>query len=348
MTTQANPPLPQPPFFSIPNINNLRDATLFPLTTSSGSPLRPGILFRSAEVSKLDTSGWTSLYSLGISHVFDLRSQPEVDKGWEGLVGKKGPDGRDVRPGWMESMEGAGVKRKFVPVFQESDYSPERLAERYVKYMDEDVQGFVAAYQDILRNAGGAFRQIFLYLAGLPPPQTQDEKEKKKKKEPLGALVHCTAGKDRTGIFFGILFDFLSVPREQIAQEYNLTEQGLRHIRDDVVARLMQSPGFKKYTLSQMAGKSLSAEDIARSLRGGQGGEDGRSEQPEVHIPPEILEKGRNAALRMIGARKESMLGALEMVDREFGGAEAYMRTQCGLGDEELEKLRRNLVLTAS
>ncbi|KAH7361122.1 tyrosine phosphatase family-domain-containing protein [Pyrenochaeta sp. MPI-SDFR-AT-0127] len=339
MTTQKNPSLPQPPFYSIANINNLRDAALYPLATSSGARIRPGVLFRSAEVSKLDLSGWQAVHSVGVAHVFDLRSKPEVDKGWAGIVGN-GVNGDDVRPGWIEAMEQAGVQRTWTPVFAEADYSPERLAERYVKYMDEEVKGFVEAYEDILKNGGGAFRTIFLYLANLPAPRSEgggaDEK--------LGALIHCTAGKDRTGIFFGILFDFLQVPRETIAEEYNLTELGLRHIREDVVGRLMQSPGFKKYIASKMAGKPLSADDIASSLRtqDQEAGSEGA-----VEVPPEILEKGRQAALRMIGARKESMLKALEMVDGEFGGAEAYMRKHCGLGDEELEALRRNLVLGA-
>lgn len=56
-------------------------------------------------------------------------------------------------------------------------------------------------------------------------------------------------------------------------------------------------------------------------------------------------EQGRQAALRMLGAKKESMLGALEMLRREWGSPEGYMRKVCGLGDEELEALRRNLVV---
>lgn len=45
-----------------------------------------------------------------------------------------------MRPGWIKGMEEAGVKRDWVPVFEESDYSPERLAERYSKYMEESVE----------------------------------------------------------------------------------------------------------------------------------------------------------------------------------------------------------------
>jgi protein tyrosine/serine phosphatase len=51
------------------------------------------------------------------------------------------------------------------------------------------------------------------------------------------------------------------------------------------------------------------------------------------------------AARRMVGARKESMVGALKMLKEEFGGAKGYFRTQCGLEDEEVEKIKEYLVV---
>ncbi|KAF1945586.1 hypothetical protein EJ02DRAFT_33831 [Clathrospora elynae] len=350
-TQEDNAPLPSPPFFSIPNVSNLRDPALYPpLTTSSGARLRPHVLFRSADVARIDLQGWQSMHALGVAHVFDLRSATEVEKGWAGIVGKEEQVGGEhgvhgenqkeweIRPGWLEAMQQAGVKRTWTPVFADSDYSPDRLAERYGKYMDEDATGFVQAYTDILGNGGAAYREVFLYLAGLTPA-----KEKEEEGEKMGALIHCTAGKDRTGVFFAILFDFLGVPREMIAEEYNLTERGLGHLREEFMARLMQNPAFKKYILAQMTGKRLLVNDIAESMRGGGGG--GQGAEGEVQVPPEIIEKGRQAALRMIGATKESMLKSLEMIDEQFGGAENYMRERCGLGDEELRRLRENLVM---
>ncbi|KAF2656428.1 hypothetical protein K491DRAFT_757532 [Lophiostoma macrostomum CBS 122681] len=349
MTTPATAPnLPQPPFFEIPNLNNLRDAALFPggLTISSHQKVRPGLLFRSAEVSKLDRSGWAQLRKLGVGHVFDLRSTPEVLKGWEGVTGATNPNPTtnsepDVRPGWMQDLEAEGLHRTFTPVFPESDYSPERLAERYMKYMGESTDGFVHAYMDILRHAGEAFGVVLRYLAEL-------EAERKEGGEKArGALIHCTAGKDRTGIFFGVLLSFLGVERERIAEEYQLTELGLAHVREDIVARLSQSPGFKKYTLSQLAGREVSAEEIADGIKEDkEKKKEGQTqEEGEQAVPPDVLEKGRQAALRMLGAKKKSMLGALDMVDREWGSAEGYLRKVCGLGDGVLGRLKRNLVV---
>lgn len=201
--------------------------------------------------------------------------------------------------------------------------------------MGESTDGFVQAYRDILMHAGPAFAAILRYLANLPRPGDEDMRK-------VGALIHCTAGKDRTGIFFAILFSFLGVSNSAIAEEYNLTELGLGHMRDEIAGRVMQSPGFRTYALSQMAGKELNAEHLADALKSNA---DGRTNGAEVVIPEEVLEKGRRAVLRMVGARRESMFGALEMVGKEWGSAEEYMKQVCGMQDGELEALRRNLVV---
>lgn len=41
-----------------------------------------------------------------------------------------------------------------------------------------------------------------------------------------GIVVHCTAGKDRTGIFTMVLLGLCGVDDEIIAQEYELTNLG--------------------------------------------------------------------------------------------------------------------------
>ncbi len=193
--------------------------------------------------------------------------------------------------------------------------------------------------------AGKRNGEILRYLAGISaaPSTTSSlasrEQNREQERPSVGALIHCSAGKDRTGIFFGLLFDFLGVPRDIIAEEYHLTESGLAGIRDKVVPRLMQSVAFKQY-MAGLAGGSQAPLAGSKETAG-----EGEGKTEEASYPPKVLEQGRKAALRMVGARKESMLGSLEMLDRVFGGAEAYIRKECGLGDEELEALRRNLVV---
>lgn len=95
----------------------------------------------------------------------------------------------------------------------------------------------------------------------------------------------------------------LGVSPENIAQEYALSDIGLRATRDAVVTRLMKSPVFA-------------------NAGGG----------------------GRARAERMVGARPESMLAMLEMVDWKWGSAEGYMKQMCGLTEEEIRKLKAVLI----
>jgi len=57
------------------------------------------------------------------------------------------------------------------------------------------------------------------------------------------------------------------------------------------------------------------------------------------------VRKGREAAIRMMGARKANMIAALEMIDREWGGAEGYIKEVCGLEDEDIERLKKVLIV---
>jgi hypothetical protein len=45
----------------------------------------------------------------------------------------------------------------------------------------------------------------------------------------------------------------------------------------------------------------------------------------------------------MVSSKRENMLASLEMIDNEFEGREGYIRKWCGLGDEEIETLKRRL-----
>ncbi|KAL5120820.1 hypothetical protein ACEQ8H_001301 [Pleosporales sp. CAS-2024a] len=351
---EPTPTLPTPPFHVIPSIANLRDAAASLGTPSL--PLRSGLLFRSGDVSKLSASGWSALHALNIRHIFDLRSLPEVGFAPRGRTPAAstnntnnsddvpappgpGPEPEpepqpQPEPAWITAMHAAGITRTWAPVFTQADYSPEGIAKRYVKYMDEDAAaGFVSVYRDILRSGAGAYAAIARYMVGHPG---------------AGVLVHCSAGKDRTGVFFAVLFAFLGVPDARIADEYQLTELGLAEIRADVVQRLLGSSAFRAYMLSKREGRELSAGEMAELFRdekeGKSGSRGGGPGDGDTEFDEHVLRQGREAALRMVSARKETMMATLEMLRDEFGGAEKYLTDTCGLTADELKKLRENLV----
>jgi hypothetical protein len=63
----------------------------------------------------------------------------------------------------------------------------------------------------MLQSGPKVFESIFRHLIAKP-------------RSPI--IVHCTAGKDRTGVFIMLLFGLCGVDDEVIAREYELTNLG--------------------------------------------------------------------------------------------------------------------------
>ena len=59
----------------------------------------------------------------------------------------------------------------------------------------------------------------------------------------LPALIHCTAGKDRTGLVIALVLSAVGVEREEILRDYELSTEG-RAWRCDVVAPALEAAGI--------------------------------------------------------------------------------------------------------
>ena len=212
----------------------------------------------------------------GLKVIFDLRSAPEIKR--------DGPEWAGVEVNKTDVFEPHGITRQWVPVFKEADYGPEQIALRYKEYARSGSEGFVKAYHDIAENGTKCYGTIFRHLA---------------QENPSPCLVHCTAGKDRTGVLVAFLFMLADVPDETIAEEYSLTDQGLAALKPLFRERLLKNP---------------------------------------------VLQGNREGVNNMTSSKKENMLASLGMLRRDFGGAEGYIKSYCGLSDEEVEQLRKNLL----
>jgi protein-tyrosine phosphatase len=209
--------LPSPPFLDIQGVPNFRTLGYWPIppttrTTSTGHPLsiRPNFIYRCAQPSSITHTGIHAVNSLGIKTFYDLRSGPELAK----------------LAALTPINEIPGTERVFCPVYKDEDYSPEKLAVKYKMYVHKGgPEGFVNAYRDILKHGGPAYKTIFTHILEKPD-------------EPF--VVHCTAGKDRTGVVCALILRLAGVSDEDIATEYSLTEKGLGSWRDTIIEKLSE------------------------------------------------------------------------------------------------------------
>lgn len=85
-----DPSLPSPPFVTVAGIQNFRDLGGHPISSSSNHSVKAGIIYRCAEPSKVTEDGIETMKGLGITHIYDLRSEPEIkrseDAGRGGVV----------------------------------------------------------------------------------------------------------------------------------------------------------------------------------------------------------------------------------------------------------------------
>ncbi|KAL7922801.1 protein-tyrosine phosphatase-like protein [Trichoderma austrokoningii] len=207
MSTTDKPPIP-----------NLRD-----LAGGSLSLVRPSLILRSAAPPTVSSP---DLESLNISTVFDLRSTLEAAR-----PNSSGDVGDPYAP---EQWPG-GPRRIHAPVFEGADYGPEAVAVRFRKYADSHpTEGFVTAYKDIATAGAPAFATVLNHIAS----DAFDAAARR----PI--LVHCTAGKDRTGVLCALILSLCDVPDAAVAEEYGLTTQGMAAAKPALVKYLVSTPAF--------------------------------------------------------------------------------------------------------
>ncbi|WP_374023466.1 tyrosine-protein phosphatase [Mycobacterium sp. HNNTM2301] len=184
--------------------------------------LRPGRVFRSGELSRLDDAGRATLRELGITDVADLRAAREVARRGPGLV----PDGVDIHllpfpdlgdeePSDDDAPHEAAFRRLFEG---DPDQSDEAVNEAAVRHMIDEYRQF-----PFRNGAQRAVRHVFSLLA-----------------DGRSVLTHCFAGKDRTGFVIATVLETVGIDHDTIVADYLRSNAAVPQLRDHIYAMIQQ------------------------------------------------------------------------------------------------------------
>lgn len=186
---------------------NFRD--LGGLETIHGEKIRQGVIFRSDRLSYLTASDRASLDTLSLKAIFDLRARSEREgdpTAWSGA----GVTTHVFRP---------GHKRKLVDMA--ADYAPTAAGARAL---------MLDFYAELPRVMGHVFGEVLLRIAEGAFP----------------CIIHCSAGKDRTGMAVALLLAALGCARETIIADYGASARAVR-LEDAVVRSIVKDESSQHF-----------------------------------------------------------------------------------------------------
>ena len=243
----------------------------------------PGRLFRSSELSNLDAAGRRMMTELAISDVADLRSHAELQRRGAGAV----PDGVEVH------------HLPFPEVYHSHDTDAAAPHESswqkmMTEYSDEDpavaASRWMTAEYERFPTLGGALRAVRQII-----PTSGEGRP---------VLVHCFAGKDRTGFAVAVALEAAGADRDAILTDY------LRS--NDAVATL------RRHILETMGSRDGMTDEVMSFA--------------ESRLTDEVL-----------GVREPYLVSARRVLDETHGGLAGYLAA-AGVTDDDVARLRNRLL----
>jgi hypothetical protein len=187
---------------------NARDVGGLPL--ADGGATRPGVLVRTDNLQSLTERDIAALQELGVRLVVDLRTTAEVELEGPGpLTGRLEIRHRSLFPEAGARTDAA--IEEVLPWQRRGAGDPEEspVVRSYLGYLADRPDSVVAALRDVTEAEGAA-------------------------------LVHCAAGKDRTGVVVALALEAAGVEREAVVADYVATGERM----SAVLARLRASPTY--------------------------------------------------------------------------------------------------------
>jgi len=176
------------PFINLPGSLNFRDFGGY--RTRIGGLVTRGKLFRCGSLARIPAENMSQLAEMGITTLCDLRRHDEADLSpTENLPDSVNRFHLPIAPGSTEML-------------RESFSDPSHTAADRIHYMTKMTRELVRDHQADYAS----MIQLLLETSG-------------------GFVVHCSAGKDRTGLAAVVILGALGVPDETLVNDYLLTNQ---------------------------------------------------------------------------------------------------------------------------
>ena len=252
------------------SVKNIRDVGNY--RTSSGKMIKKGTIIRSGDLSQMTKEDAEQLKKLGINIIIDLRTEDEIkdagDRNIEGFRYCSLP-----LPG-LETDDSA----KRLLEYQKSSISEEEKAwytTEYMRYVN-----MKQLYRDVLAS-GESVKQLRKVFDILIDQSTQ------------GVLIHCSNGKDRTGIVVMLIQYAFGMDEEEILNDYYASSLPYYMITESAVLILEQNGSSGEFLEKARELLGINANmisDLRHWWRENQYGAPEKYLSEQLQLPPEQLE----------------------------------------------------------
>ncbi len=169
--------------------------------TLGGKLVKRGIIYRSGTLDALTDDDLQILRELGVKHIYDLRLDEEAAK----QPGRLPPGARYQR---TPIQAGSNPIKRVFALMRNIDRLNDFVVQSYTKHLiDAEAHTYASIFKKIVLEDGAA-------------------------------VIHCTAGKDRTGVGVALLLSALGVPDETIVADYSLSNRSYDVYYNDAVSQL--------------------------------------------------------------------------------------------------------------
>lgn len=188
---------------TIEGLHNFRDVGGLPLV--GGGTTRQGVLYRSDALATLTEAGMAALVDTPIGVIADVRTPEERRMAPDRL-----PASRPFEVVELPVLEGAMAQMAARVLGSGGSADPDLIAQAL-----EQLPTLLQLYRGMLAHGAASFAELARRVAS-----SRDDR-------PTAVLVHCTAGKDRTGVATALLLEAAGVERDAVVADYAVSQDNL-------------------------------------------------------------------------------------------------------------------------